>query len=62
MAWIIRRARPFDRTPDSVRRNSNVAQCGAVVAIAGFESLGLWIGRLGRIVSAVGPMGEAHES
>ena len=60
-SWITRGGGPFDRTPDVTCKNSSLARRGGVVVKAGLESLGLWIERLGRIVSAAGPMGEARE-
>ena len=62
MAWIIRRARPFDRTPDSIREKRSLAQCGGVVVKVGFESLGLLALRFGRGVLAAGPAGSVCES
>ena len=61
MARITRGGGWFGRVLDMTRGRWNLNRRGGVVAIAGFESLGLWIERLGRIVSAVEPMGVARE-
>ena len=61
MARITRGGGLLDRAPDVTRGRWNLSRRGGVVAIAGFESLGLWIERLGRIVSAVEPMGGTRE-
>jgi hypothetical protein len=41
VAGITRGGGPFDRTPDVTRGRWNLNRRGGVVAIAGFESLGL---------------------